>query len=287
MIDFVLEKIAHEVNALIANGKGGHCVMSKKTVLEDNADLTTKQLTRHRGDYGFDAPSGPISLVFVGVVSLIVGGSLTWMWRKLVAGIACLVFGVLTLLTAGSYIYTTRRGKFQTWARLLAELQLKGDEQVIDLGCGRGAVLLMAARLLPQGKVYGVDLWRSVDQSDNAPETTLHNAGLEGVAERVELRTADIRSLPFAENSFDVVLSSMAIHNIPEAAGRLQAINEAVRVLKLGGRLLIVDIKDTSSYASRLRELGMAEVTCHRLDWHFWYGGPWVAARLVKAYKPA
>jgi arsenite methyltransferase len=283
-----LEKIANEISFFNTIGKGGHFVMPKKTVLEDNADLITKQLTRHRGDYGFDAPFVPISLGTTGIPSLIFGGLLTWMFRKLVPGIACLVSGIFTLLSAGSYAYTTHRGKFQAWARPLAELQLQGDEQVIDLGCRRGAALLMAARLLPLGKVYDVDLWQSHDQSGNAPEATLHNAELEGVAERVELHTADMRSLPFADNSFDVVLSSLAIHDIPDAADRLQAINEAARVLKLGGRLLIVDIHYVvPEYVSRLRALGMAEVTCRTLDWHFWYGGPWVAARLVKAYKPA
>jgi arsenite methyltransferase len=267
--------------------KGGHLVMSKRTILEDNADLTSKQLARHRGDYGFDAPFFPLSLAATGVVSLLLGGLLTWIWRKLVPGIACLVFGVFTLLSAGSYVYTTRQGKFYSWARLLAELQLKGDERVIDLGCGRGAVLLMAARLLPQGKVYGVDVWQSQDQSGNALATTQRNAGLEGVAERVELHTADMRHLPFADNTFDVVLSSLAIHNIPDAAGRLQAINEAVRVLKPGGKLLVVDIHYViPSYVSRLQALDMTEVTSHMLDWRFWYGGPWVAAKLVKAYKP-
>lgn len=56
-------------------------------------------------------------------------------------------------------------GKFKVWAQELKALGLRGDEQVVDLGCGRGAVLTMAARLVPRGKVTGVDLWRSVDQS--------------------------------------------------------------------------------------------------------------------------
>src|SRR5579883_586353 len=183
--------------------------MAEKTVLQENTDLTARRLARHRGDYGFDAPYVPIRLGAAGMAGLVSGGLLTWMVHLLLPGIACLFVGAFMLLSAGCYVYTTRRGKFHAWATLLTEMQLHGDEQVIDLGCGRGAVLLMAARLLPYGKAYGVDVWQSQDQSGNALATTWHNAELEGVAQRVELHTADMRSLPFAENAFDLVLSSL------------------------------------------------------------------------------
>jgi arsenite methyltransferase len=57
------------------------------------------------------------------------------------------------------------------------------------------------------------------------------------VADRVELDTGDMRQLPFADNTFDLIISNMALHNIPSAAGRRAAIDEAVRVLRPGGRL--------------------------------------------------
>ena len=82
------------------------------------------------------------------------------------------------------------------------------------MGCGRGAVLLMAAQHLTTGRAVGVDLWRTVDQSGNSAEATRRNAVAEGVADRVELHTADMTALPFEGNSFDLVLSSLAIHNI-------------------------------------------------------------------------
>jgi len=56
-----------------------------------------------------------------------------------------------------------------------------------DLGCGRGAVLLMAAQQLTTGWAVGIDLWRGVDQSGNSVEATRRNAIAEGVADRVEL----------------------------------------------------------------------------------------------------
>jgi hypothetical protein len=49
---------------------------------------------------------------------------------------------------------------------------------------------------------------------------------VEGVAERVELCDGDARRLPFGDQTFDVVVSSLALHNIPGAAGRAAAIDE-------------------------------------------------------------
>jgi SAM-dependent methyltransferase len=249
--------------------------------------MRTYQLARRRGAYGVDAPLMPVILGLVGLAFVTLGMASAWLWHAAGWAVVNFVFAGFMLLSAACYLHTTRRGKFAVWAEVLAELPLRGDERALDLGCGRGAVLLMAAQLLPQGKAMGVDLWKLRDQSGNAVEVTLRNAEREGVADRVEVRTADLTTLPFADASFDLVLSSLAIHNIGDAAGRAKSIDEAVRVLKPGGRLLIADILFATAYARQLREHGMADVAVCGLGWRFWYGGPWVAARLVTATKPA
>jgi len=223
----------------------------------------------------------------IGVIFLVVGILWTWVAPVLVIGVIGLIYGGFFLLSTASYLYTTRVGKFEVWAQLLDELKLQGDEHILDLGCGRGAVLLMAAGLLSTGKAVGVDLWQKRDQSGNAMTVTARNAQSEGVAGRVELLTADMRVLPFADKSFDVVLSSLAIHNIADADGREHAIDEAVRMLKPGGRLIIVDIGNTRRYAQRLQQLDLEEVQHRRLDWRLWFGGPWGVARLVSARQVA
>src|SRR5208337_5030360 len=224
--------------------------------MEHSLLLRVWQMARRRGDYGFDAPLVPFSLGVVGILLLVIGILGFWVVNTTLLGVFALVCGFIFLLNAASYVYTTRRGKFRVWAELLLQIGLRGDEQIIDMGCGRGAVLLMAAGLIHEGRAAGVDLWESVDQSGNAEPVTLKNAGLEGVAERVELHTADMQQLPFPEKSFDVVLSSLAIHNIPSSSGRDRAITEAVRVLMPGGKLVIVDFGGvTPNYAEHLRQL--------------------------------
>jgi ubiquinone/menaquinone biosynthesis C-methylase UbiE len=93
-------------------------------------------------------------------------------------------------------------------------------------------------------------------------------------------------ALPFPDGSFDVVLSSIAVHNIKGRVGRERAIREAVRVLRPGGRLMIADIFATGRYRDRLAELGMTDIARRDLGWRLWWSGPWLPTRLVTATKP-
>ncbi|WP_249713842.1 class I SAM-dependent methyltransferase [Rhizomonospora bruguierae] len=155
---------------------------------------------------------------------------------------------------------------------------------MLDLGCGRGAVLTSAARLVPGGRAVGVDLWRSVDQSGNDPAGSRANAGAEGVA--VDLLTGDLRALPVRTGAVDVVVSSLAIHNIPDERGRLSAVGEAYRVLRPGGRLVVADFRHARRYAEELTRLGCTDVRVRGLGWRFWYGGPWASTAAVTATRP-
>ncbi len=154
------------------------------------------------------------------------------------------------------------------------------------MGCGRGAVLTAVASRLKTGRVTGIDLWSTHDQSGNAREVALWNASLEGVQDRVEIQTGDMRTMPFPDGTFDLVVSSLAIHNIPSAAGRAEAIGEAWRVLEPGGRLAIADIRATQRYVETLGKLGATSVARRGLGWRFWYGNPFARTCLVTASKP-
>ena len=144
--------------------------------------------------------------------------------------------------------------------RLLDSLPWRGDEAVLDVGCGRGLLLIGAAKRLTTGKAVGVDIWQAEDLSGNRPEATQENARLELVSDRVEVKDGDARRLPFADGTFDVVVTKEVLHNIYNAAERDTAVREIARVLKPGGRLLIGDVRHTGRYAQVLRQGGLEDV---------------------------
>jgi arsenite methyltransferase len=242
--------------------------------------------TGQRGSYGIDG--GYAGLAVFGVIEAGLAGTVAWAVRRRRPAVAALAAaGVVAVAgSAASYLYSTGPGKRAIWAQLLDELGLQGDEHVLDVGCGRGAVLMLAARRLPGGRAVGVDVWRRRDQSGNSHAAAERNAVAEGVCDRVELADADARDLPFASASFDVVVSSLAISNISNDGGRAQALREAVRVLRPGGRLRIVD-EGAYRYAAVLREAGCTGVAVRQLDWRTWYGLPGHHIPLVAAARPA
>ena len=218
-----------------------------------------------RADYGLDAPLVVRNLLIVGALGVI---SLTTrmlgVWNSysvfaligyplIYAGLSCGAMGLWM-------IYSSKIGKVRERETYLNKLEWRGNERVLDVGCGRGLFLIGAAkRLTGGGRAVGVDLWQAEDLSGNSPAATIDNARLEGVADRVEVQTADARRLPFADGSFDVVISSMALHNIYNAGERQTAVREIARVLAPGGLVLIVDIRHTTQYAATLRDAGFSD----------------------------
>lgn len=146
-------------------------------------------------------------------------------------------------------IWSSRFGKVLRRNTLLAGLSWRGDEQVLDIGCGRGLYTVGAARRVPNGHVTGLDIWQAEDLSGNSMEAAQRNADKEGVAGRVSFLECDMRSIALPDASMDIIVSAWAVHNIYQADGRSAAISEIWRVLRPGGQVMIDDIRHITDYA--------------------------------------
>ena len=162
-----------------------------------------------RINYGIDAPGVIRNLIVLGVVFLAasllvppfhIGNALVDLHGFWITGLAFLLSGGLMLLYS-------LRGKFHHRDRMLAVAKLRGDENVLDVGTGRGLLLVGAAKRLTTGRAVGLDIWKTSDLSGNAREKTEQVLQREGVAERCKLLERPAQDTGLPDASFEVILS--------------------------------------------------------------------------------
>ena len=219
-------------------------------------------------DYGLDAP-GVIRNLIVAAIALPLLGWLVPVLRlgplSIMVRPATFPTAISCLFGASLMILYSKSGKFRHRDHMLEMVNWKGNETVLDVGTGRGLMMIGAAKKLTSGKAVGIDIWSKKDLSGNSMEETLRNAELEGVRGRVDVQSGDATAMKFPDGSFDVILSNLCIHNIPTKDGRDQACREIVRVLKPGGKAIISDFIHTANYAKTFRSAG-AETTASGMD---------------------
>jgi ubiquinone/menaquinone biosynthesis C-methylase UbiE len=171
------------------------------------------------------------------------------------------------------------RGREQAYREHLLDLaEVVAGHCVLDIGCGTGTQAIAAwRRSQPGGSVVGVDI------SENmlaAARRKARRAGLD-----IAFHHADVAQLPFADDRFDVVTITTVMHMVPQCRRRL-GLREASRVLRRGGRLLLIDyagapeerghwtarrgphrLFDLHSLRAPLSEEGFEEIDCGPLDW--------------------
>jgi SAM-dependent methyltransferase len=130
---------------------------------------------------------------------------------------------------------------------------LRPGETVVDLGCGGGLdVFLAAARVGPTGKAVGIDMTAEMI------ERARRNAARQGAA-NVEFHLATIDRLPLADGSADCVISNCVINLAPDKPA---VFREMFRVLRPGGRLAVSDIALKRPLPTELAENILAYVGC-------------------------
>jgi len=172
------------------------------------------------------------------VITIVVVGMLVSLLLHNVAGIIILCFGVYLFSAYVASMYLARQSEA---AHIPDIFQIRGDEKALDVGCGLGKVTVGLAKHLTAGKVTGVDIWDRMEIPGSSPERAYENAKIEGVLDRVEFKTGNVLSLPFPNDSFDLATSASVINNLHGDTEKLKALGEVFRVLRPGGKFLMME----------------------------------------------
>lgn len=141
-----------------------------------------------------------------------------------------------------------------------------GAGKALDIGCGNGPLTIRIAKKFPDCEIMGIDTWGgSWEYSKTVCEK---NAALEGVSERVGFERGSAASLPFEDETFDMVVSNLVFHEVRDVREKSRLIQEALRVVKPQGRFVFQDLflwkqvyGDTDDLLKRIWSWGIASVT--------------------------
>lgn len=210
--------------------------------------------------YGFDAPGIMRNLILFGVLIITISSIIFKSSGNLILNYInylIILIGFIFFILGIAMLAYGLKGKYRTRDLILSKVNWTGKENVLDIGTGQGLLMNGAAKKLTTGKSIGIDIWSSKDLSGNSMSKTLANAEIEGILDKVEIRNEDARNLSFADNSFDVVLSLLCIHNIEPKAAQEKVCCEIARVLKPNGIAVIGDYIPTTDYAKAFAKAGL------------------------------
>ena len=245
---------------------------------------------RRQLGYGIDSPVIITGLVTMGTVTILIGFFVyyalfphTPLAAKGIfiadASVGALIVGLAASLSFNSSVGKPREARF-----LARTLPWGGDEVALDVGCGRGAFSIEAAKQMSSGSVTGVDMWSSWHITGNSPGSVLANADAQGVGGSIIPVRSPLTDLPFADSTFDVVASCLGLSHLGSVQDLEVAVREMVRVLRVGGRFAITSTGYGRRMTRLLAELGMVEVNVSRFRVGILPGSERITAR--KPYYP-
>jgi len=185
-----------------------------------------------------------------------------WVSTRLIyiPGVVCLIFSGLALILPflivvaalflfvslyfayARYLFSPQGGNIQDRVRglVISNLDWNGAGQILDIGCGSGSLTIELAEKYKEAQIIGVDYWG--ERWGYSKKVCERNAQIVGVAERVTLQKASAASLPFVNDSMDVVVSNLVFHEVGGVKDKKELIREALRVVRKGGKFVFQDL---------------------------------------------
>jgi SAM-dependent methyltransferase len=219
--------------------------------------ILCKKVVRRKPYYGHTLAfvlyviTGPILLGLIITVAIISQLSL----------VIIMVIALFFLLSVG-YVILFKKNYMKirnlTLKKLIELADLDGNETVLDLGTGLGFVAINFAKIIKNGKVYGIDKWRWLPFTiskivltmmfGSSEKAAKRNAELEGVTNKcIFINQSFTEKLGFPDNYFNIVCSSYSLYFVEDSDQRGFLFTEIDRVLKKNGKIIFVEPKKSST----------------------------------------
>lgn len=227
--------------------------------------LSARIVHKIAADYRYRVPLVVNSIGFLGILVILFGIGYFIQNGFSVLSIGSLMLGgvlILPRMVIARVLHNFQDIRYHIRDAIVLGVKWRGDERVLDVGVGSGLTLFGCARNLKSGQAIGIDIYQPHSGGGTA-ETFWKNAAQDGLTNKVDLRIADAREMPFADESFDVVVSTSAFHHMGGSEARQQATDEIIRVLKPGGRILIYDLLGVIQELERaMKQAGFINMRC-------------------------
>jgi SAM-dependent methyltransferase len=214
-------------------------------------------------DYGNWVPKNILyTFGIFGLIMVVLALFILFLW----IGVA-FFFGGFAYFAYARHKFSPRGGDVQAKIRelVLDNLEWDGDGQAIDIGCGNAPLTILLAQKYPAAYVSGVDYWGG--QWEYSQEVCERNAASEGVADRVSFQKGSASKLPFDSEYFDAAVSNLVFHEVRDARDKVDVIQEALRVVKKGGKFSFQDLfgmkqvyRPIDDLLAEIRSWGVEEV---------------------------
>lgn len=135
---------------------------------------------------------------------------------------------------------------------LVGYLPWDGKGELLDIGCGAGALTIRCAKRFPEAQLTGMDYWGK--EWNYAKEQCEDNAALEGVAARTKFEKGDAAKLSYASGTFDAAVSNFVFHEVRTQPDKRMVVREALRVVKKGGAFAFQDMFEQKALYGDMKE---------------------------------
>ncbi len=196
-----------------------------------------RKLQQMEGKFYFGWSFGWMNLFWMAASVMLIAAIWVYLLNPQLLWLSLILFLVSLNLWAGNFVVrTSKNNDYMTLP--FVDLFPSGSEKVLDAGCGSGRTTLELSKVMKNGTITALDRFDS-DYIENGGKSLIErNLKIAGITDRVQIKQGDVTAMEFADNSFDASISSYMMDHLGKY--KLDALKETYRVLKPGGRFLLI-----------------------------------------------